>query len=160
MVEWKAFYIFFVSDGYHYLFYANRNDDVRWLNANNYGHADNVWNGNNVFVFRRPRNSFHFSPALAGEFCFMICPCHPPSIFPISSIGKDIAIYFLLSNDFVSQRTINNIFSVYNFLIATLIHGCFSSFDKKLATDIASIISTNRLSILCPKDRLCSFGKI
>lgn len=45
-----------------------------------------------------PRKSFHFSPALAGEFCFAAtCPFQPPSIFPTSSIGTDKAMYFLSS---------------------------------------------------------------
>ena len=43
------------------------------------------------------RNSLHFSPAFAGEFCFCNCPRHPPSILPISSIFTERAMYFLLS---------------------------------------------------------------
>jgi hypothetical protein len=95
---------------------------------------------------------------MVGEFCFEscadICPCHPPSIFPISSKGVERAIYFLLSIDFVSHSTMSSIFTVSTFLMASRTHGCFSSFDKKLATDIASIVSTNKVSILWPSECL------
>ena len=97
------------------VFNVNHDDDDQWLNANN-GHADNFWNADNRFAFV-PRNSLQFSPNL-GEFFFCNWPIHPPSIRPISSIFKESAIYFLLSSDFVSQRTINNIFSVSIFLMA------------------------------------------
>lgn len=104
-----------------------------------------------------PRNSLHFSPCFSGEFCFSskyfkTCPFQPPSILPTSSIFKERAIYFLSSKDFVSQSTINNTFTVSVFLIANLIQGCFSPLLKKLATAIPSIISTNRLSILTPRE--------
>ncbi len=81
---------------------------------------------------------FIFSPALVGEFffncsccnCLKICPFQPPSILPISSRGKDRAIYFLLSSDLVSQSTKSNILSVSVFLIANLTQGCFSPLPK------------------------------
>lgn len=95
-----------------------------------------------------------------GEFCFESCPLQPPSIFPISSIGEESAIYFLSSSDFVSQSIINNIFSVSSFLMATLTYGDFSSRDKKLATAIASIISINKVSILAPSECLWIFGRM
>ncbi len=47
----------------------NWNDHKRKLN---YNWFDNRWNRNYRFAGRRPRNSLHFSPALAGEFCFSI----------------------------------------------------------------------------------------
>ena len=54
------------SDGNLNVFNVKRNDDGKlWLNANN-GNPDNVWNGNNRWVFLRPRNSLHFSPAFGG----------------------------------------------------------------------------------------------
>lgn len=56
----------------------------------------------------------------AGEFCFVSCPFQPPSIFPISSNCRDRAIYFLLSIDLVSQRTIKRSLNVSSFLIAIL----------------------------------------
>ncbi|GEM_PF-2984253 len=62
-------------------------------------------------------HSLHFSPALAGEFCFVSWPYQPPSILPISSTLTDKAIYLLLSRDLVSQSIIKNIFSVSTFLI-------------------------------------------
>ncbi len=44
-----------VSDGYHDLFYVYRDGGVRLLDASHCGHPGNVWSGNGVFVFRRPR---------------------------------------------------------------------------------------------------------
>ena len=44
-----------VLGGYRGLFYVYRDGDVRWLGANFCGHPGNVWRGNEVFVFRRPR---------------------------------------------------------------------------------------------------------
>ena len=44
-----------VSGGCHFLFYASRLGDVRWLYASNVGRAGDVWLGSYVFVFRRPR---------------------------------------------------------------------------------------------------------
>ncbi|MEJ0001636.1 MAG: hypothetical protein WDN09_00375 [bacterium] len=43
------------------------------VNQNDNDRNDNWW-------FGGVRNFLHFSPALAGEFCFAICPFHPPSI--------------------------------------------------------------------------------
>lgn len=94
-----------------------------------------------------PRNSLHFSPAFVGEFCFISCPFHPPRLRPISSSFIDSAIYFLLSNDFDSQRIISNILSVSSFRIARRTYGDFSCGDRKLAAAIASIISINNESI-------------
>lgn len=56
------------SDGNLNVFNVNTDNDDRWLNSN-YGNPDNFWNGNNQWVFVRPRNPLHFSP-FAGEFCF------------------------------------------------------------------------------------------
>lgn len=105
------------------------------------------------------RKSLHFSLDLvSGEFCFkscdIICPCQPPSILPISSIRTERVIYFLLSIDFVSHKTISSIFIVSTFLVANLIQGVFSFLLKKVATDTASIVSTNKLSIFWPKEFL------
>ena len=104
------------------------------------------------------RNSLHFSPYLLGEFCFVSWPFHPPSIFPTSSSITERVIYFLSSKDFVSQRIIKSIRKVSAFLIASRTYGCFSSRDKKLAADIASITSTNKVSIRWPRECLCVFG--
>ena len=107
------------------------------------------------------RKFFHFSLAFtAGEFCFWSCPFQPPSIFPISSIFTDRAIYFLSSIDFASHSTIKSIFKVSIFLIANRTHGLFSSRDKKVAVEIASIISINKISIFCPREYLCILGKV
>lgn len=92
------------------------------------------------------RKSLHFSPVL-GEFCFKICPLHPPSILPISIIFIDNAAYFLFSSDLVSQRIIKSIFNVSTFRIARRIYGCFSWRAKKAAIDIASIVSIKSVSI-------------
>jgi hypothetical protein len=108
------------SDGNLNVFNVKRNDDGKqWLNANN-GNPDNFWNAENRWVFLR-RNSFHFSPALVGEFCFASCPIQPPSIRPISSIFTDRGIYFLSSMDFVSHRTMRSTLKVSIFLTASRI---------------------------------------
>lgn len=132
-------------DGNPKLFNLNRNSNGEWLNNNN-GNLDNKWNGNNRFVFLS-RKLFHFSLNKFGEFCFISCPFQPPSILPISSNGLDKCIYFLSSSDFVSQSIIKSIFIVSNFCIASRTQGCFSVLSKKVAMDMASIISINKLSI-------------
>jgi hypothetical protein len=60
------------SDGNPNVFNVNRNDDGKLKLNNNNAKPDNRWNDNNEFVFRVPRNSFHFSPAFVGEFCLII----------------------------------------------------------------------------------------
>lgn len=107
------------SDGNPNVFNVERNDDGnRWLNTN-WANPDDQWNLDNRIVFRL-RNSLHFSLAyLVGEFCFVSCPFHPPSILPISANFSDKAIYFLVSSDLVSQRIISSIFAVSSFLIAS-----------------------------------------
>lgn len=99
------------SDGDLNVFDVAHDSDGRWLNGNN-GHPDNFWNGDNRWLFLRSKSFYFSSDYLSGEFCFVSCPFHPPSIFPISSIFTEMAIYFLLSNDFVSQRIIKSILSV------------------------------------------------
>lgn len=103
-------------------------------------------------AFPRPRNSFHFSLVNAGEFCFVSCPFQPPNILPISSIFSDNTIYFLSSIDLVSHKTIKSTFNVSVFLIASRTHGCFSSRDRNVAIEIASITSINKLSIFNPSE--------
>lgn len=98
------------------------------------------------------RRSLHFFSGLATREvlfccnCLKICPFQPPSILPISSKGKDSAAYFLLSSDLASHSTISKILRVSVFLIANLTHGCFSSLLKKLAIEMASMISIHKLS--------------
>ena len=106
------------------------------------------------------RNSLKFSPYLLGEFCFWSWPFQPPSIFPISSIFSERAIYFLLSSDLVSQSIIKNILSVSTFLIDRRTYGSFSSRTRKLAVASASMISTKSVSILWPRECLCVLGSI
>jgi hypothetical protein len=57
------------SDGNLNVFNVNTDSDDRWLNSN-YGNPDNFWNGDNQWVFVRPRNSLHFSPGCRESFCF------------------------------------------------------------------------------------------
>ncbi len=100
----------------------------------------------------RPRNLLHFSLPFGGEFCFESCPLQPPSIFPISVVLNESAMYFLSSRDLVSHKIIKSIFKVSVFRIAKATQGLFSSRDKKLAIAIPSMISTNKLSILNPSE--------
>lgn len=95
-------------------------------------------------------NSPHFSLASAGEFCFMSCPCHPPSILPASESGSDKAIYFLLSRALVSHETSKKNFSESRDMIAFFTNGCFSCFCRKLATNILSIVWRKYLSMVSP----------
>lgn len=96
---------------------------------------------------------------LIEEFCLMVCPNQPPSIRPISSIFSDIAKYFLLSIDLVSQRIRSSSFNVSIFLIATLMYKAFSSLFTYKALEVISIISIKILSILRPRLKRYSFGK-
>lgn len=89
--------------------------------GSNYFYLDNFFNSLDPALVAG--KSFHFSPFfLSGEFSFESCftswPFHPPSIFPISSIFNDRAMYFLLSSDFVSQRIMRSTFKRSVFLIA------------------------------------------
>lgn len=98
------------------------------------------------------RNFFHFSPDfLSGEFCFMICPCQPPSCLPATASGSDNAVYFLVSNALISQSIYKRNFRVSREIIAFLTNGCFSCFSKKLATKILSIVWIKYLSIVSAK---------
>lgn len=147
------------SDGNLKAFNVKHDDNGLWLNSNN-GNPDNVWNPDNHWVFVLPRNSLHFSPIPLGEFCFSNWPFHPPSILPISSIFTERVMYFLSSIDFVSQRTIRSIFNVSSFLMERRTYGHFSLGERKLAIATASMISTNRVSILCPREWRWSLGKV
>ena len=86
------------------------------------------------------------------EFCFRICPIHPPSIFPASSRISESAIYCLISSDFTSQRTMSRILSVSSLRIARRIHGSFSSRGKNTACAVASMLSMSKVSILLPNE--------
>lgn len=91
------------SDGNLNVFNVERNEDGLWLNANN-GNPTNFWNPENRWVFAR-RNFLHF-PADAGfSFTLLACRFHPPSIFPISLNFSESAMYFFVSNAFISQST-------------------------------------------------------
>ena len=139
------------SDGDPNIFNLKRNDDGnRWLNAN-YANPDNQWHLDNEMVFCL-RKSLYFSPLfLLGEFCFESCPFHPPNIFPTSSSGPDRLIYFSLSKDLVSQSTCKSTLSVSVLRIACRTKGSFSWGVRKLAVVVASINSTNKVSILRPR---------
>jgi hypothetical protein len=63
-----------------------------------------------------------------------------------------MAMYFLLSSDFVSESTDSNTLSASTFRMASRTYGCFSVRGKKLAIDIDSIISTNKVSIRVPSE--------
>lgn len=89
----------------------------------------------------------HFSPAVAGEFCFESCPDQPPKFLPISSSFTESAIYLLSLIDFVSQMIMKSIFTASILRMARRIYGSFSCDDRKLAAATASIISMNNESI-------------
>ena len=99
-----------------------------------------------------PRKSLHFSLPAGGEFCLISWPFQPPSILPISSRGKDRAMYFLLSSDLVSQVIKSSIFIRSNFRTALMTYGSVSSLGKKFAVVAASINSIKILSIRLPRE--------
>lgn len=113
------------------------------------------------------RKSLHFFPAFVGKFClsravskvFVSWPFQPPRSLPTPSNFIESAIYFLSSSDFVSHRIISNIFSASSFFMDRRTYGCFSCGDKKPAAATDSMISTNKVSILYPKEFLLNFGK-
>lgn len=162
----STLYIATDSDGNPNAFNVERNDNGLWLYAH-YVHPDNVWNPDNRWLFVS-RNLLHFSPSrddflvawFAGEFCFVSWPFQPPSILPISFKGTDRTTYFLLSRDLVSHKANIKTMRVFNFLIASLTHGCFSSLFKKPAIETDSIISTNSSSIFWPNEWRWVFGRI
>jgi len=104
------------SNGYPNLLGLNRNGNGRKLNAH-YDNPGNRWNRKNGFAFLVQLIS-SFLSHLLREFCFVSCPDQPPRFLPTSSNFNERAMYFLLSNDFVSQSNIKNTLSVSNFLIA------------------------------------------
>ncbi len=138
------------SLGFRRAFNVNRNlDGKRWLNAND-NDPDNVWNPDNHFVWVR-RNSLHFSPGFcSGEFFFARLPLQPPKFRPISFSFSESRIYFLSSNDFVSQRIFRNIFKTSDLRMASLTYGIFSSGGRYAAIVTDSIISVKYLSTFCP----------
>lgn len=146
------------SDGNRNIFAVDHDNDELWLNGNN-GHPENFWNSDNRFVFLR-RNYLRFSPGFPGEFCFCSCPIHPPIIRPTSSIGSESRAYFSLSMDLVSQSTIRRIFSASVFRAARRTYGIFSSLERKVAAETASMISMKIWSILWPSEYLWSLGSI
>ena len=119
MVTWTAFYINRNSADNLYVRYLYFNEVSQTWNSNYYN-VRNKFNSNNPAAVAG--NSLYFSPFfMRGEFsfssCFTICPFHPPSIFPTSSIFSDIARYFLLSSDLVSQRIMRSTFNKSVFLM-------------------------------------------
>ena len=151
--------------GAPYKYSSDDNLVVRSLNCNadgsrneNWNYLSNNFNSNNPALGVLAGNFLHFSRLNNGGFCFSSwrtsCPFHPPNIFPISSILIDKAIYFLVSKDLVSQRIIRRIFSKSVFFIAKPMKGSFLAGSKKLAVEIASSISINKLSIRWPRECL------
>ena len=133
-----VFYMFVQDDNVPYLI---ENDNKVVLNWN---HLDNNWNANNPAL---RRNSFHFSLDFrSGEFCFISCPCQPPSCLPAIASGSDNAVYFLVSNALISQSIYKRNFNVSSEIMAFLTNGCFSCFSKKLATKMLSIVCIKYLS--------------
>ncbi len=57
-------------------------------------------------------------------------------------------------NDFVFHNTPSITFTVSVFRMANLIHGNFSSFERNVAIETASIDSTNNASIFIPRECL------
>ena len=92
----------------------NRWNDKPNVNVNR---NDNDWNDN--WWFAGVRNSLHFSlpTFVGGEFCFISCPLHPPSILPIFSSDCDSSAYFSVSKTFSSQLICRKNFNTSNLLL-------------------------------------------
>jgi len=105
-------------NGNRNVLYFYRNDDGKW--NWNYNWLNNDWSADNPSACLATSFVSPLAIYLLGEFCFESWPFQPPSIFPISAISWERAIYFLLSRDLVSQRIRKNIFTVSVFLIANL----------------------------------------
>mgnify|MGYP001570051067 CR=1 FL=1 len=137
------------ADGNPNVFELERNDDGKlWLN-NDWTKPDNRWNLDNRLSFRL-RYFLPFSPRSGGAEFLVSCPCHPPSILPISSMGTDSEAYFLVSNDLLSQRTSSRSFIVSNLRIAIRRYGSFSCFGKNAAAETISMTSTKSMSTFAP----------
>ena len=134
------------SDGNPNVLNSNRNDGKSWVNAN-WDNPNDNWDDDGAFAFLQIISLIKIKTH-NYVFLFSVCPSHPPSILPISSIGKDNSSYFLVSIDLVSHNTKSKIFKVSSFLIAVLKYGILSSLFTKLALETISIISINKLSIL------------
>jgi len=137
---------------------VNWNGSQRKLNCNWF---DNTWNRQNYrFAGRRPRNFLHFSLRSGGVEFFRICPCHPPSILPTSSIRWESAAYFFVSSDFVSHKIIKSNLSVSILRVASRTYGIFSSRERNAAAETASIDSIYNSSILPPSEYRWIFGSV
>ncbi len=99
------------SDGSPSLLGVGRSDDGRWF-VTYYGGPDDWWGRGYGFVFLVPATAFITLPFYAGEFRLINCPFQPPSILPISSSFVDSAMYFLLSRNFDSHKTISRMVRV------------------------------------------------
>lgn len=79
------------SDGHCHVPSLNWNGDERNLNAND---LDNDWNSDNRFLVLRTSLQ-GIAPLSMGSYFVWICFNHPPTIFPISFRGVEMAAYFL-----------------------------------------------------------------
>ncbi len=87
-----------------YLNLENRNVNLNWI--------ENDWNDNDWF-------------GSVGKYFYLffardssICLVHPPSILPISLRYAEMAVYFLLSNAFISQATLKKNLSISSLMPA------------------------------------------
>ena len=115
------------SDSNPNLLELNRDDKGEYLNAYN-GNPENTWNREQVFVFLAPQLFLFLLDYRVGEFCFMTCPCHPPSILPIASSFSDTAAYLAVSRLFISHAICKKIFAISSLRIALWIYAPFSCF--------------------------------
>ena len=86
-----------------------------------------------------------------GGVCFSVCPSQPPSIRPISLNLVEMATYFFVSIDLVSQSICRSSLRVSSLRMARRRYGGLSGLARKAAAEIASIISIHKMSILTPK---------
>lgn len=85
------------SNGNLHVPYLNWNGD-RWVL--NFNWVDNDFNDNDVLA---RSNSFHSPLTIVGGVSFFKEASQPPAILPISTRDVEIAAYFLLSSNFISQ---------------------------------------------------------
>lgn len=101
-----------------------------------------------LFVFATFLGGFYFNDLI-----------HPPSILPISFIFSERFMYFLLSNDFISQVTCKKNLSKSNLIEALFSEINFSNLFELLAFIVSSVTSKNKESTFAPRVYFESFGK-
>ena len=128
-------------------------DGKRW--KLNFNWADNKFNRNDPFLRRR---YYLLAPTSVGASFISCCFCQPPSIFPTSIRGEEIAIYLLLSIAFSSQDSCRKNFRVSSLMLALAMTAILFSLANP-AVRISSTTSVKSRLIFSPREYLVSLGR-